>query len=536
MNDIKDSRASRCFAVLLSVGIFLGAGCSQEPPSTGPTATPPSSETPLTDGALDSDQRALHSSSAHLESLAVEMQKLATSAPWRRLGYFDAGQQDQIESLLFRFLACRHTLEQLANYHRDNDNRYADDAAKAGSAVIAFAAGFRLVFYDASLVQAFRGDPIAIAKLNEEFYRSRIPAKTYDRLLLEVTNESQLKPLRDSFLLYTEELAKPDSSLAQVVQHNSVYRDLVENTKTVASRADSIVQELVETESRLLPTLDNRLRHTRVAELLSKSDTTADHLAYLARAHLFKGVSRIKNPDAHLIKFSEDQKRQVVDALQPGDVILTYTAGYMSDIFIPGAFKHAITFVGSVDDRQNAGLTADHLDWVPNSERERLLQAISTTKTASGQDADVIEAVAEGVIFNHLGHLMDTHINRLVVLRPQVSSEERSKALADVFLFLGDGYDYEFDFADASEQVCTEVVYRALDGKGPIEFTLVQRAGHPTLSADDIANNYLASPGTAFAFVLFADELPESPEHRARILTGKAGRTRLTELMSAQKH
>ncbi len=53
--------------------------------------------------------------------------------------------------------------------------------------------------------------------------------------------------------------------------------------------------------------------------------------------------------------------------------------------------------------------------------------------------------------------------------------------------------------------------------------------------ADDIANNYLASPGKAFEFVLFADEAPESVEHQARILTGKAGVARLTELMTAQK-
>jgi hypothetical protein len=536
MNDIKSARANRRYAVLLSVGISLAAGCSQDPPSNDPVATPHQPASPLSDSVLNADQRALQSSSKHLESLTIEMQDLAASAPWRQRGYFDAEQQDQVESLLFRFLACRHALEQLANYHRDNDNRYPNDDAKARSSIIAFAAGFRMLFYDASFVGAFRGDPVAIAKLNEEFYRSRIPAETYDKLLFQVTDESRLKTLRDSFLLYTEELAKPDSWLAQVVQQSSAYRDLVEDTRSVASRADAIVRELVGTESRLLPTLDNRLRHTRVAELLSESDTTADHLAYLARAHLFKGVSRIKTPDAHLIKFSADQKQQVLDALQPGDIILTYTAGYMSDIFIPGAFKHAITYVGSVEDRHNAGLSADHLAWVPDAERARLLQSIGASKTASGQDADVIEAVAEGVIFNHLGHLMDTHINRLVVLRPQIDGDERGRALANVFLFLGDGYDYEFDFADASEQVCTEVVYRALDGKGSVKFTLVKRAGHPTLSADDIANNYLASPGKAFEFVLFADELPGSPEHRARILTGETGMARLTDLLSAQKN
>jgi hypothetical protein len=225
----------------------------------------------------------------------------------------------------------------------------------------------------------------------------------------------------------------------------------------------------------------------------------------------------------------------VMDALQPGDVILTYTAGYISDIFIPGAFKHAITYVGSVEDRQNAGLTADQLVWVPDAERDSLLKAIGTTQLASGQDANVIEAVGEGVIFNHLGHIMDTHVNRLLALRPQVSHNERSKALATVFRFLGDGYDFKFDFADAAEQVCTEVVYRALDGKGLIEFTLVERAGHPTLSADDIVNNYLAAPGKTFEFVLFADESPASDQHQAGILTDQVGIARLTELMTAQK-
>ena len=152
----------------------------------------------------------------------------------------------------------------------------------------------------------------------------------------------------------------------------------------------------------------------------------------------------------------------------------------------------------------------------------------------SGQDADVIEAVGEGVIFNHLGHIIDTHINRMLVLRPKVNRDERTHALANVFLFLGDQYDFKFDFADASKQVCTEVVYRALDGKGPIQFSLVERAGHETLSADDIANNFLAAPGKAFDFVLFAEQASESLQHHARIFTGEAGTNRLSELMKSE--
>jgi hypothetical protein len=521
-----------CLVPFVLVTLSLAVGCSR---STDRAPALSQAGPTVTAHVVEADLRALQSSSAQMEQLVVELKALAKSAPWHASGFFDARQQDQIEGLLFRFLACRQALWHLANYDKDNNSRYANAEAKAKSSVIALAAGFRLILSDASLVNAFRGDTVAIDKLNEEFYRSRIPPRTYERLLLSVTNEEQLGALRDSFLLFTAELENPDSAVASVVKQSSVYSDLVNITKSAAQRSDAIVQELVDTQSRIVPDLDNRLRHTRVAELLRGSEGKAGDLLFAARAHLFKGVSRIKNPDAHLIKFSAEQKRQVYDALEPGDIILTFTAGYISDIFIPGAFKHAITYVGSPQDRQDAGLTADHLAWLPAAEREVVLKSVAVVTLPSGQQADVIEAVGEGVIFNHLGHIMDTHINRLLVLRPRVSREQTTQALANVFLFLGDEYDFKFDFADASKQVCTEVVYRAFDGKGPIQLSLVERAGHETLSADDIANNYLAAPAKAFDFVLFAEEAPDSQEHHARILVGDVGMSRLAELMAGAK-
>ena len=514
------------------VVMTLGVGCSR---SNNPAPSHTEVGPTVTASVVEADLRVLRSSSAQMDKVVAELQASAQSAPWSSSGFFDAGQQDQIEGLLFRFLACRHALWHLANYHKDNDSHYGDAEALAQSSAIAFNAGFRVILADASLVNAFRSDQVAVDELNEEFYRSRIPPRTYERLLVGVTNEQQLGALRDSFLLYTAELDAPNSVLATIVNRSSAYSDLVNRTKSAAHSADAIVQELVETQSRIVPELDNRLRNTRVAKLLRSSEGEAGDLLFAARAHLFKGVSRIKNPEAHLIKFSADQKRQVYDALQVGDIILTFTAGYISDIFIPGAFKHAITFVGSVQDRQDAGLLADRLVFLPDAEREVLLKSVGIVTLPSGQDADVIEAVGEGVIFNHLGHIMDTHINRLLVLRPQVSGEKRTEALATVFLLLGDEYDFKFDFADASRQVCTEVVYRALDGKGPIKFSLVERAGHETLSADDIANNYLAAPGTSFDFILFAEEAPDSREHLARILVGEVGASRLAELMDGVK-
>jgi hypothetical protein len=72
-------------------------------------------------------------------------------------------------------------------------------------------------------------------------------------------------------------------------------------------------------------------------------DDRLNDAEYLAQTEVFFHVSRLKKPNAHLVSFSDAQKQQVLALLEPGDILLTFTAGYASDVFIPGAFKHGIT-------------------------------------------------------------------------------------------------------------------------------------------------------------------------------------------------
>ena len=115
--------------------------------------------------------------------------------------------------------------------------------------------------------------------------------------------------------------------------------------------------------------------------------------------------------------------------------------------------------------------------------------------------------------------------------RPRLHDEEKTEFLAGVFTWLGDPYDFRFDFADASRQVCTEVIYRELDGKGSIMFALTKRAGHETLSADDIVRYHIASESRLFELVLFAEENPDAQHHEAVILEGLEGERRIKALM-----
>ncbi|MGB6220783.1 MAG: YiiX/YebB-like N1pC/P60 family cysteine hydrolase [Haloferula sp.] len=259
-----------------------------------------------------------------------------------------------------------------------------------------------------------------------------------------------------------------------------------------------------------------------------------DDAEYFAQTEIFFHVSRLKKPNAHLVSFSESQKQQVVSLLQPGDILLTFTAGYASDVFIPGAFKHGITFIGTVEQRKAAGLSPDRIILVGGrAEGQKIREDLKQTTTVGGRPANLIEAVAEGVKLSNLEYIMDTHINRLLVLRPTIGADDRAKQVSRTFSYLGQHYDFRFDFADSSKQVCTEVIYRAINGLDDIDFTLTRRGGHVTLSADDLVNYWLHKNPGAFELILYAEEAPNSPGHRARILTGAEGKTRVTELMAS---
>ena len=95
-------------------------------------------------------------------------------------------------------------------------------------------------------------------------------------------------------------------------------------------------------------------------------------------------------------------------------------------------------------------------------------------------------------------------------------------------------YDFDFDFEDTTYQCCTEVIYRALDGKSGIDFSLVSRMGIKTLSADDIITHHFATDTRLFDVVAYAEENPDSPIHGARVLAGKHAEKRLSALMNGK--
>jgi hypothetical protein len=236
-----------------------------------------------------------------------------------------------------------------------------------------------------------------------------------------------------------------------------------------------------------------------------------------APSPLLVQLSRVKSPVARPLKFSAEQRAAIHGELQPGDILLTFTAGISSNAVFPGKFKHSIIYLGD-------GFY-DHLPLKPEL-RDSLPRV-----TTKGEPPDMIEAVAEGVILSSFDRLLATRINRLMVLRPRISLVERDAYLAEALSYHGQKYDFSFDFTNHSRKVCTEIIYCSLHGRGGIEFQLVPRAGRLTLTAEDIAHMHLRE--SSFECILLADDDPTRPGH-ARVVFGHEAEDRLAQIMRAR--
>lgn len=489
------------------------------------------SEEQVKENRLRTDLKRLDSLTNALQDMAEDMGQLQRDIAAGGRDYYTSDEHDLIEQLLFRFLMCRETLWDMIEFHRDYAKHFESDEQQTKSFIIGFTAGSHLYYYSSLFVYAFLDSPKAIGKLNEAYYRSEIPAGTYDMIFKSLTNPDNIKELRAAWQLYLGELNKSSSQLSKLARKDPVYRKLISGIGPVHDSAETRVEQIMVKRSLLLPEVRNALRHSEINQLVESTLRTTDNVLYAIRGLTFKNVSRLKTPTAQPIEFSSEQIPQMKEMLEPGDIILTYTSGYMSNLFLPGSFKHGITYVGSPEQRKSVGLE-QLLEGKSGVQRKRFQKNLNTARLVDGSEADLIESVAEGVIFSSLHTIMTTHITRMVVWRPQLTPEQRISGLGNVFDFLGSDYDFKFDFSDATYQCCTEVVYRSLNRNGAIDFPLTRRMGTQTLSADDICLYAMMDEGDqAFTFVALACPDESAKGNRAKLLTGNEGLAKLGEIM-----
>jgi hypothetical protein len=482
---------------------------------------------------LASDILRLSKLSSELASMMSEMQEMRKNSKVWTIDYFPPEEHDRIENILFRYLMIRNALWEIINYYKDYRENFTTPETQTKGFIIGYSAGLHLTSYTSLLVSTFIDEPIGKSKLNEAYPRSEIKAGRFDMLLSSLTSIDHMEAIKVAWVLFTSEKADKASILHNIYNTDKEFQAVIDQIGELYKETDKRISYILKKESLLFPKTVNRLKHTIIVRLAdSMKEKVGDNL-YAIRGLLFSNVSDIKIPLTNPIRFTDEQKKELHSMLKPGDIILTYTAGYMSNIFLPGSFKHGITYVGDTSIRKEPGLVDDPKTIIAGININKLEKDFSTDRLESGLKADVIEAVAEGVIFNSLDLLLDTHINRMVVLRPRLSIEEAKEVLTIVFALLGSDYDFKFDFNDGSYLCCTEVIYRALNSRGTYNFDLVKRMGTLTLSADDILDYYIKKEYEPFDIIVYAEKDNSSDGNIAYLYKGDEGLIQLKKLMKA---
>ena len=445
------------------------------------------------------------------DQMYLEMGEIQTSATRYETGHFSNVESDKIENLLFRYLVLRRSVWDIINKYQDY-NTYSDYPHENMKALlVGYTSALTLYKYSGILITKNMGDDQVIDKLNEAYFRSDIPRGSFREVYHSLTNLENLDKLDIARELITTEMDEPGTPLNLLIM-DPTYGPLITNLESLHYTHVKLREEILNHFVLITPELTNRLRHSTVKKKVENLIRKAGGRFKALKAIVFTHVGHIKAPGKEPLIFSEDDKNQLLALLQPGDIILTYSEGFMSNIFLPGIFKHGIVYTGKRENWEKS-------DWDK-------IQITDHQKSLIQLNHNIIEAIAEGVVSGPLEEILDTKINRLAVFRPDLSNQEIMGVIQTIHSYLGNQYDFSFDFNDAESQVCTEVIYRGYNEIGNIQFGLSKRAGTLNLSAEDVCRYAINSGNMELVTLVVEDEYRKgktrfvSPENGLEIILG----------------
>lgn len=411
-------------------------------------------------------QTVVHVRRFFTELKAVVREHLAAGRAAQR-GYFTPSEDEALRRLLISYSQARAALLEIAIAYRDDEELQPAD--RPAAFLTAFAAACVLVDAGRFLHESFDDRPLVRAKLNEPEPHFGIPPGTYDSV------QRSLASVRQAWHLY----------------HALQYWEAEQATLRQLEGLPS-AQELLSTIDDLVGRLNvpaARFAHFRVREQIARRRSQGRTLLQRALYGIQKTasgfVSHLFTRPGHRPTLPPKIAAQVRELLQPGDVLLTRKEYALTNYFLPGYWPHAALYLGGTDELARLGL-AEHANVKPR-----------WANLLSGEAAEprVLEAMGDGVRIRPLSNPFKA--DSVVLLRPQLEPAQIAEGIGRGMFHEGKPYDFDFDFSRSDRLVCTEVVYRAYDGLGPLSFPLQRRAGRLTLAAEDLLHLALERRGLA---------------------------------------
>ena len=406
--------------------------------------------------------RALESLLPAITGLESEM-SAALLRESRRQGYFRPAEERLLQAWFARLLTVREGLWEVIGEVSEpvqGDARRVQTLEQWRLFVLGFAAACALVRLDRRLVEEVACDSMTQRKLNEGCSEHRVPRKQFTAIF--------------------ESLSSPQNAYA-ILQAMHVAADNRDRLDSLAN--DETVGWIARRLPALERSLDPRKRHYFRLLLRYGRHSLRRRGASARQKTTFAALETsgrlVAEMQARWIdkRVAPTVRGEIAELLRPGDVLVTRHDHAVSNLFLPGYWPHAALYIGFEHDRQRLGIEID----ADRSERW------------SG-DRCVLEALKDGVRFRPLEQTLG--VDAVAVLRPVLSEADVARGITRVVQHEGKLYNFDFDFFRSDRLVCTEVVYRAFDQIGGVHFDLQDRAGRPTLSAEDLLDMALA--GHAF--------------------------------------
>ncbi|MBN2359194.1 MAG: hypothetical protein JXR83_07050 [Deltaproteobacteria bacterium] len=254
-------------------------------------------------------------------------------------------------------------------------------------------------------------------------------------------------------------------------------------------------------------------------------ETWLDQTSKPVIASVASAIARIKvkRPRRHLM--TQQQIDEVVQRLQPGDLVLERTDGYLSNALIDGFWGHVILNLGSFDETARYFDTVEIRDHLAGlGYRDFVEYAIARQPAAvaawraDGPQHPIRMIEADGVVGRVVLYSAEEALasDNVAVLRPHALSRlEKMLALVAALAYLGTPYDLDFDTRTDDAVVCTELVARAYatgEHQRGLRFDVDMLAGGRTMIYPNrIAEMYQRERGQAdrqldFVYFVTADE------------------------------
>ncbi len=370
-------------------------------------------------------------------------------------GYFQPNEDERVRSRFAQYLTARagllQTIAELDPLaHQRSSETQEENRLKAF--VIAFTAACTLVHAARVLVLQLATHKIVQRKLNEPEPRLGIPAAQYTSVFRSLTSPYTAWRLRDAVAFFDanraaiDRLGASDPSFAQALE--------------LLAQVEPAIR--VPVKRYLLARLRYRWHAVR------RTRAVASQQALFALLEIAGRVLADMRRPWHQKRVTADTRKTIEALLQPGDVLITRHDDAITNLFLPGYWPHSALHIGPC--AWCCGFT--HL---PDATTSKWIEPLR-----------VLEAKKDGVLLRPLEETLA--VDAVTVLRPRLEPAEIAASIGRAIEHEGKLYDFDFDFFRTDRLVCSEVIYRAFDGVGSMQFTLTPRAGRPTLSCEDILN------------------------------------------------